>query len=57
MNEKVTTYKNIAHTINPHKNINPKEGFVEGYVEGIQDRYNGFIDSLTNIFQYFGIVF
>ncbi len=48
MNEKVTIYKNTAHTINPHKNSNPEKGFVEGYVEGIQDRYDGFINSLFN---------
>ena len=48
MNEKVTTYKNIANIINPHKDIKIKTGDKFGYVEGQQDRYEGFIDSLFN---------
>ena len=48
MNEKVTTYKNIASTINPHKDNKFVDKFKEGYVEGKQDNYEGFIDALFN---------
>ena len=48
MNINVEAYKLLADTINPHKNNQVKEGFIDGYVEGNQNRYEGFINSLFN---------
>ena len=48
MNEKVTTYKNIASTINPHKDNKFVDKFKGGYVEGKQDNYEGLMDALFN---------
>ena len=48
MNINVEAYKLLADTINPHKNNQVKEGFIDGYVEGNQNIYEGFINSLFN---------